>query len=131
MVKGQLHGMHSGGDSPFSKNSCVRRECPIRQCKLDTAAFKLLGLNKVNDSEVGYDQLENTRQNGDLVKYCTYPSADTMLLVALEKTQQIDDFMTAIADALGLPVREVYLEESVRYLSAVSATKAIFTARTC
>ena len=25
MVKGQLHGMHSGGGSPFSKNSCVRR----------------------------------------------------------------------------------------------------------
>ena len=63
-----------------------------------------------------------------------------MLLVALEKTQQSDDFMTAIADALGLPVREVYLQESVRYLServsewwfnAVSATEAIFTARTC
>ena len=30
MVKGQLHGIHSGGGSPFSKNSCVRRECPIR-----------------------------------------------------------------------------------------------------
>ena len=30
MVKGQLHGMHSGCGSPFSKNSWVRRECPIR-----------------------------------------------------------------------------------------------------
>ena len=30
MVRGQLHGMHSGGGSPFSKNSRVRRECPIR-----------------------------------------------------------------------------------------------------
>ena len=28
MVSGQLHGMHSGGGSPFSKNSRVRRECP-------------------------------------------------------------------------------------------------------
>ena len=26
MVKGQLRGMYSGGGSPFSKNSCVRRE---------------------------------------------------------------------------------------------------------
>ena len=30
MVSRQLHGMHSGGGSPFSKNSWVRRECPIR-----------------------------------------------------------------------------------------------------
>ena len=30
MVKGQLHGMHSGGGSPFSKKSCVRQDCPIR-----------------------------------------------------------------------------------------------------
>ena len=34
MVKGQLHGIHSGGGSPFSKNSCVRRECPIRHRQL-------------------------------------------------------------------------------------------------
>ena len=26
----QVHGMHSGGGSPFSKNLCVRREGPIR-----------------------------------------------------------------------------------------------------
>ena len=90
-----------------------------RGCKLDTAASKLLGLNKVNDPAVGYDQLENTRQNGDLVKYCAYASVDTMLLVALERTQQIDDFITAVADALGLPVREVYLQESVRYLISI------------
>ena len=30
MVKRQLHGMHSGGGSPLSKNSRVRRECLIR-----------------------------------------------------------------------------------------------------
>lgn len=90
-----------------------------RGCKLDTAASKLLGLNKVYDPAVGYDQLEKTRQSGDLVKYCAYASVDTMLLVALEKTQQIDDFVTAVADALGLPVREVYLQESVRYLISI------------
>ncbi len=90
-----------------------------RGCKLETAASKILGLNKVNDPAVGYDQLEKTRQNGDLVKYCAYASVDTMLLVALDRTQQIDDFVTAIADALGLPVREVYLQESVRYLVSI------------
>ena len=44
MVKGQLHGMNSGGGSPFSKNSCVlvmmdytTRYCVLRPIK-DTSA---------------------------------------------------------------------------------------------
>ena len=49
MVKGQLHGMHSG--SPFSKNSCVRRECPIRHVKneLIPAGAQVMSAWLIND----------------------------------------------------------------------------------
>ena len=40
MVKGQLHGMHSGGGSPFSKNSCVRQELSLEDTAVDSPVIR-------------------------------------------------------------------------------------------
>ena len=54
MVRGQLHGMHSGGGSSFSKNSCVRQECPIRHLlKLIPAGAQMMSAWLVNDGWMG------------------------------------------------------------------------------
>ena len=48
MVKGQLHGTHSGGGSPFSKNSGMYDSTPVKN-GLIPAGAKMMSAWLVND----------------------------------------------------------------------------------
>ena len=89
---------------------------PKRGCKLNTAAQDLLGFHKYEDECVSYENMCNTWQRGDRIKLAAYSIIDTMLLERLVKVKKLNGFHLALGEIIGLPEREIYLNESVRRL---------------
>ena len=89
---------------------------PKRGCKLDTAAKQLLGFHKYEAECVSYDKMCNTWMRGDRVALAAYSIIDTILVEKLVKVKKLNGFHLALGEIIGLPERELYLNESVRRL---------------
>ena len=89
---------------------------PKRGCKLDTAAKQLLGFQKYEAECVSYDNMCNTWMRGDQVSLAAYCLIDTILVEKLVKVKKLNGFHLALGEIIGLPERELYLNESVRRL---------------
>ena len=89
---------------------------PKRGCKLDTAAQKFLGFHKYEAECVSYDNMCNTWMRGDRVALAAYSIIDTILVEKLVKFKKLNGFHLALGEIIGLPERELYLNESVRRL---------------
>ena len=89
---------------------------PKRGCKLDTAAKQLLGFHKYEVACVSYDNMCNTWMRGDRVSLAAYCIIDTILVEKLVKVKKLNGFHLALGEIIGLPERELYLNESVRRL---------------
>ena len=94
---------------------------PLRGIKLNTAAQKFLNMNKLEDIDVEYKNLLQSWKNKTKIsKVLAYCLVDTLLLTALVRVKEINLFHCAIASNIGLPEREIYMEESMKRLTALT-----------
>jgi DNA polymerase delta subunit 1 len=91
-----------------------------RGCKLDTAAKKYLGFQKYEDDAVSYDNLCATWYHGDKAKLAAYAMIDALLTKDLILVKKLNGFHLALGAIIGLPERELYLDESVRRLISIA-----------
>ena len=91
-----------------------------RGCSLSTASKKLLGMDKLDDPCVQYENMFNTWVRGDKVKLAVYSMLDTMLLEKLIRVKKTAAFYGQLSEILGLPDTEIYLDDTVRRLISLA-----------
>ena len=88
-----------------------------RGCKLDTAALEWLGVQKIKDERVSYENITKTWRDGDvddLEALAAYCIRDTLLTVLLAKKKQVAAFYMGDSTLSYMNMRELYTGEMVK-----------------